>query len=153
MKILLNIDTILSNSGGIGIYTKFLLRGLMTDERIKELIDFKKETFNKYKNLLKELPLKINPCQEECQNGYWMPTIVFNENIKISSLDLIRYLDKYNIDARVFFWPLSSTSIPGEKANNEIFISESIHQRALNLPSSFDISDEDINLVCSLHIL
>ena len=65
--------------------------------------------------------------------------------------DITYYMNKLqNIDARSFFWPLSSTSIPGRKAFNKKYLSESIHKRALNLPSSFEIKNSEIDYICDL---
>ena len=124
--------------------------GLAQLERIDELLDYKKETFYQYKNNLSGLPIKINPEQDNCENGFWMPTIVFDEILNIHVDELIEYLNKENIDARVFFWPLSITSIRGKKSHQKTYISEEIYKRAINLPSSFDINKNEINLVCNL---
>tara|TARA_B100000242_G_scaffold224608_1_gene165175 strand:+ start:55 stop:1170 length:1116 start_codon:yes stop_codon:yes gene_type:complete len=113
-------------------------------ERIDELIRKKRDIFNMYKKHLKDLPLQFNSEDKFCVNGYWMPTIVFEEKLNINLDDILTNFSKQNIDARVFFWPLNHLPIPGRKANNDIFLSENIHKRALNLPSSFDIEEEDI---------
>ncbi len=124
--------------------------GLAQVERIDELVNFKRKTFFRYMNNLSNLPLKMNPEDEYCKNGFWMPTIIFDENIDIKSQEIICFLQSFNIDARVFFWPLSSTSIPGRKAFNKKYLSESIHKRALNLPSSFEIKNSEIDYICDL---
>ena len=52
-------------------------------ERIDELISKKRDIFNLYKKHLKELPVKFNKEDKFCTNGYWMPTIVFEEKLNI----------------------------------------------------------------------
>ena len=124
--------------------------GLAQVERIDELVNFKRNIFYRYKKNLSDLPIRMNPESLSCENGYWMPTIIFNESLNINSQAIIDFLQSSNIDARNFFWPLSATSIPGEKAFNKIYLSESIHKRALNLPSSFEIKNSEIDYVCDL---
>ena len=70
-----------------------------------------------------------------------MPTVVFNKNIGITRELLLEKFLKENIDARVFFWPLSSLdffdSVGVNKNANDIC------QRAINLPSYYDMSKND----------
>ncbi|MEE2605346.1 MAG: DegT/DnrJ/EryC1/StrS family aminotransferase [Bacteroidota bacterium] len=123
--------------------------GLGQLERLNYLLKKKREIFNSYKNLLSDLPLTMNPEDDDCINGYWMPTIVFKKDFEIQKDNLIKYLNSQNIDARVFFWPLSHTPIKGKKAfENKEYLSEEIHLRSLNLPSSFDLTNTDIKFVC-----
>ena len=123
--------------------------GLGQLERLNYLLKKKREIFNHYKNYLSDLPLIMNPEDDDCTNGYWMPTIVFKKDFKIKRDNLISYLNSQNIDARVFFWPLSHTPIKGKKAfNKKEYLSEEIHLRSLNLPSSFDLTTTDIKFVC-----
>ena len=124
--------------------------GLAQMERIDELIEKKRNTFLSYKKYLSKYPLKMNPEENLCKNGFWMPTIVFDKKLQISNSSLIKFLSSYNIDARVFFWPLTQTQIYGKKAFNKNYLSESIHNRALNLPSSSDIREYEIKFVCDL---
>jgi len=60
---------------------------------------------------------------------------------------LIDELKAKGVDARVFFWPLSSTPADGRKAFDKPYLSESIHLRALNLPSHHNLSNEDASFV------
>ena len=122
--------------------------GLGQLERIDYLQNKKREIFNMYKNLLSDLALKMNPEEDNCTNGYWMPTIVFDKELQINRDNLIKFLNSRNIDARVFFWPLTETPIKGKKAFKKKYLSEEIHLRSLNLPSSFDLTEQDIKFVC-----
>jgi perosamine synthetase len=72
-----------------------------------------------------------------------MPTIVVDDGIPFDRDELIGALKPKGVDARVFFWPLSSTPAGGRKAFDKHYLSESIHLRALNLPSHHNLSDED----------
>lgn len=119
-------------------------------ERVDELVSQKRNIFAIYKDCLCDLPLCLNNQPKGCLNGYWMPTIVINEGLPFCRDLLIDRLKSNGVDARVFFWPLSSVNISGRKAFEQPFLSETIYARALNLPSSYCMSTKDIKLVCNI---
>ena len=109
-------------------------------ERIDELISKKRKIFNFYKDNLKNLPVKFNPEPENTKNGYWMPTIIVDEGIKFDRDDVLKKFSQENIDARVFFWPLSSLPMFEEVKQNHV--SYSLNVRGINLPSYHDLTEE-----------
>ena len=120
-------------------------------ERIDELIAKKRYIFEFYATKFKSLPLAMNPEYSGSKNGYWMPTCVFPSGYLPDRQVLIEYLNHNNIDARVFFWPLSTTSMLAKnKAVNKPYLSESICHRALNFPSFHDMTDEQLTYVADL---
>ena len=118
-------------------------------QRIEILTRVKRGIFAMYQDYLKELPIRMNPEPEGCTNGYWMPTFVVEDGIPFNRDELIDELKAKGVDARVFFWPLSSTSVGGRKAFDKPYLSEAIHLRALNLPSHHQLSDEDSSFIAS----
>ena len=119
-------------------------------QRIEHLISTKRRIFSEYQSLLKDLPVRMNPEPEGCTNGYWMPTFVVENKIIFDRDELILKLKAKGVDARVFFWPLSSTPAGGRKAFGNAFLSETIHLRALNLPSHHQMSNDDIDFVSTI---
>jgi perosamine synthetase len=118
-------------------------------ERIKELIDKKRAILNEYRDAFSSLSfIKINPENLGTVNGSWMPTIVFDESTGITREKLQMAFRMENIDARVFFWPLSS--LPMFNNNNQNTIATSIAGRAINLPSFHDIKSTDIKKICEV---
>jgi perosamine synthetase len=116
-------------------------------ERIDELISRKRKIFSNYCNRLATLPgLSMNPEPSGTVNGAWMPTVVFDPGTGISRESLQAAFAAENIDARIFFWPLSSLPIFEQVETN--VQSWSIPKRAINLPSYHDMTNQDINLVC-----
>lgn len=116
-------------------------------ERIESIARIKRNIFLMYSDCMKDLPIRMNPEPECCSNGYWMPTFVVNDGILFDRDVLIHEFKAKGVDARVFFWPLSSTSVGGRKAFDKPYLSESINLRALNLPSHHNLSQEDANFV------
>jgi perosamine synthetase len=118
-------------------------------KRIDELINRKLEIFSTYKNNFSELlGVKINPEPKGTIIGAWLPTIVFDLSTRITREKLQEAFKNENIDARVFFWPLSS--LPMFKLVIENKHSLSIPERSINLPSYHDISSEEINRVIAV---
>ncbi|SCW96222.1 MULTISPECIES: DegT/DnrJ/EryC1/StrS aminotransferase family protein [unclassified Pseudomonas] len=112
-------------------------------ERIEELIQRKRVIFDVYAQALTCLPgLYMNPEPAHSRNGYWMPTVVFDESTGIDREHLIGAFQAENIDARVFFWPLSSLPMfCGKTVDTPV--SNSLPGRAINLPSYHDMTYAD----------
>lgn len=111
-------------------------------ERIEELTNRKREIFAYYKNALSGIEgVLLNPESEHTSNGFWMPNIVFDKSWAISREQLQEAFSLENIDARVFFWPLSS--LPFFEVIPENLNSYEIPERSINLPSFHDITKDE----------
>jgi perosamine synthetase len=118
-------------------------------ERIDELTRRKREILAVYRERLAELPgISMNPEPESTINGAWMPTVVFAPETGINRDILQAAFAAENIDARVFFWPLSSLPMFEDKPTNTV--AWVIPNRAINLPSYHEITESDIDRVSSV---
>lgn len=118
-------------------------------ERIDDLINRKREIFGYYRRNLEKLPgVTMNPEPDGIVNGAWMPTVVFNSETGVTRESLQDRFKHANIDARVFFHPLSSLPMFEKKTSN--FVSYDIPERAINLPSYHDMTVLEINRVCDI---
>jgi Predicted pyridoxal phosphate-dependent enzyme apparently involved in regulation of cell wall biogenesis len=109
-------------------------------ERIDELIAGKRTIMARYRALLGDLngvALNVEPAGTT--NGYWMPTAVFDPGLGVTRERLIEAFEDANIDARVFFWPLSSLPMFTPQPENRN--AHDIPSRAINLPSYHDMSE------------
>lgn len=119
-------------------------------ERIDELIGQKRQIFSYYREQLGHLPgVSMNPEPDGTTNGYWMPSVVFAPETGIHREDIQSAFAVEAIDARVFFWPLSSLPFFGEVCLDNIN-SRSIPGRAINLPSYHDLTTSDLERVCDV---
>lgn len=115
-------------------------------ERIDELISRKREIFSYYRDRLSVFPhISMNPEPADTLNGAWMPTIVFDSKISLEREMIQATFASENIDARVFFWPLSSLGIFHTVAENKN--AYQIPNKAINLPSYHDISEIELDRV------
>ncbi|MGE0430594.1 MAG: DegT/DnrJ/EryC1/StrS family aminotransferase [Hydrogenophaga sp.] len=120
-------------------------------ERIDELIQRKREILAHYKTQLEKLPgVAMNPEPPRTINGAWMPTVVIDRKLGITCEKLQAAFAAENVDARVFFWPLSSLPMfEPVKANVKAW---DMPTRAINLPSYHDLSQPEQDRVISLLI-
>ncbi len=108
-------------------------------ERVEELIARKREIFAYYRRHLECLPgVSMNSESEDMIIGAWMPTAVFETQTGVSREALQAAFAAADIDARVFFHPLSS--LPMFEAQRGNFFAWDIPGRAINLPSFHDMT-------------
>lgn len=118
-------------------------------ERAQELIDGKRAVFDRYQNQLSHLSgVSLNPEPVGVVNGYWMPTAVLESATGVTYNDLKNLFSAENIDARVFFSPLSS--LPFFQPRRENVIAYALPNRAINLPSYHDLSVSEIDRVAAV---
>lgn len=118
-------------------------------ERIEDLVSRKRQILNYYRDaLLPYFGLSMNPEPDDGINGAWMPTVVFGLCTNIKRVDVEHLFQSVGVDARPFFWPLSST--PPFVSKNATPNSHSIAMRAINLPSYHDMSEQSIDTVVGI---
>lgn len=115
-------------------------------ERIEELIAGKRRVFEAYQQGCAGLNgVTLNPESTGTQNGFWMPTAVFDQSLGVTRETLQAALRAESIDARVFFHPLSSLPMFTPCSDNTL--AWDIPNRAINLPSYHDMNAEDTGRV------
>ncbi|KQY23946.1 DegT/DnrJ/EryC1/StrS family aminotransferase [Rhizobium sp. Root482] len=120
-------------------------------ERIKDLTTRKREILATYAEKLKAYQsISLNPQRAGTVNGAWMPTAVFDPAIGISREMLQQAFSAANIDARVFFHPLTSLPMFTERRENRH--AYDIPERAINLPSYHDMTEDEIDRVARIVI-
>jgi perosamine synthetase len=119
-------------------------------ERIEELIDRKREILRYYRDQLEIVPgVSMNPEPDGTVLGAWMPTVVFDAQSGVTREGLQSAFAEENIDARVFFHPLSSLPMFNTQLQNRY--AWDIPGRAINLPSFHDMTtgeqDRVVNVI------
>jgi perosamine synthetase len=123
--------------------------GLGQLERIEALIARKREILAGYLERLGGAPgIAMNPEPPHVVNGAWMPTAVFAPETAVTREQLLAAFAAENIDARVFFWPLSG--LPMFEPWRQNRHAWDIPGRAINLPSFHDISGDEQDRVCAV---
>ncbi len=125
--------------------------GVAQMERVTELVNRKREIFSEYKSILGDISgIRLNPEENGNINSYWMATVVFDKSINFNREKLLNEMKKANIDARVFFYPVSM--MPPFKDYPENIVSYGLYSRGINLPSYHDITSNEIKRVCDVII-
>lgn len=126
--------------------------GVAQMERIDELLERKTKIFmSYYKKLNGIYGIRLNEIPQENKSNYWMITVVWESNIySLTKEELIDYFNKNRIDTRPIFYPLSD--LPPFKKSDKIDnpIAEEISKYGINLPSDINITEHEIDKVCSL---
>jgi perosamine synthetase len=116
--------------------------GLGQVERIEALVQRKREILAYYRHGFAQHPgIAINPEHPGTVNGGWMPTAVFAPSTGVTRERIQTALLEDHIDARVFFYPLSS--LPMFQPRPENRIAWDIPTRAINLPSYHDMTQAE----------
>lgn len=118
--------------------------------RIEELVNKKREIFNWYKELLKDIPCQLNPEYENTKNSYWLPTVVFDKSLNFDRNAFFEICKENGIDSRPFFFPLSSLPMFEDIKGN--IVSYDIFERGINLPSYHDLEKSDASKIVTLLI-
>lgn len=129
--------------------------GLAQLERIEELLEHKRRTFQWYKEDLKDVAgVTLNFAAPGTQPVFWMVTAILDPRFALSKEQLMERLSERGVDCRPFFHPLSS--IPAyrqteqgrlARARNEV--SYRVAPHGLNLPSALNLTKETVGIVCT----
>jgi perosamine synthetase len=124
--------------------------GVAQMERLDELVARKREIFLRYRELFQGVPaLRMNPEPEGTRNGYWMATTVWDRDLGIDRDRLVAAFRAAQIDARVFFHPLSAFPMfAGRQWDTPV--AKSLEGCGLNLPCYHDMDEADIQRVATL---
>ena len=118
-------------------------------KRIDVLIDRKREIFQGYRERLAGLPgVTLNPEPPGTIIGAWMPCVVFDPSSGVTREALQAAFASENIDARVFFSPLTGMNMFDERREN--LHAWDIPRRAINLPSYHDITADEQDRVATV---
>jgi perosamine synthetase len=125
--------------------------GLAQLERIEELINRKREIFGWYKESLDGFyGITLNQEADRVKNTYWMVTAILDEKLAVKKEDMIERLKEKGIDARPFFYPLSTLPayqgvLPEPQPQNTVSLS--LSPFAVNLPSALNLTEIQVNYV------
>ena len=121
-------------------------------QRIEELVGLKRKQLKMYRERLGEIEdVYLNPEPEDGVNGAWITSIVFGKSHKQKKIEVIEKLEKMDIPARPFFYPLSSLpAYPQAKLKYESMnpIAYDISSRGISLPGSAILTEDQIDWIC-----
>lgn len=113
----------------------------------------KEEIYNRYKELLKDLPVTMNPYLAESHPNFWLSCMTINERCDVKPMEIIKLLDDNNVEARPIWKPMHLQPL---YANYDFVtveerpVNEDIFARGLCLPSDIKMTDEEQRYVVDL---
>lgn len=124
--------------------------GLAQMERIDEFLSYREQVVARYNEQLGQLPgIILPPHKEWAKNIYWLYSIVVDEaKAGIDRDGLMAHLAGYGIDTRPFFYPLHEQPPFAAEADKLFPQTEWVAARGLSLPTSNNITLEDVDKVC-----
>ena len=128
--------------------------GIAQLDRVEELIARKREIFGWYAEELSGWEgVRLNAEPAGTRNAYWMITVILDPRFGVDKRELQAALAEAGIDARPFFYPLSSLpayqSLPGVRdAASRNPVAYAISPYGLNLPSALSLTRDDVRRVC-----
>jgi perosamine synthetase len=110
--------------------------------RVEDLVARKRAVMAYYRDRIEKMPgVSMNPEPVGIVIGAWMPTVVFEPGSGVKREELTSAFAEENIDARLFFYPLSG--LPMFRPMPENLNAWEIPGRAMNLPSFHDMTTAD----------
>lgn len=118
-------------------------------KRINVLIKKKKDIYKNYENLIgKSKDLTLNESKNHTQVTNWISYLNFSKKYKFKKEKLIKEVQKYKIDLRPIFYPLSSMPtfkkfVNKKKIKRINYHSYELSKKGVCLPSGNDLSYKD----------
>jgi len=125
--------------------------GVAQLRKLDEFIEKKRQIAKWYAEKLKELEekglIKLHPEMPWAKCVYWMYSILIEDKIKKISRDtLMKRLEEKGIETRPFFVPMHL--LPMYSGSEKRPVAEELARKGLNLPSSVNLEENAINLIC-----
>lgn len=122
--------------------------------KIDQFIADKKRIANTYNSILNKVPGVTTPVELDwASNVYWMYAITINEKeFGLSRDELMSKLREAGIDSRTFFCPMNAQPVFSDlrTARIDCPVAERLWEEGLYLPSSTDLSEEQIHYISNV---
>ena len=126
--------------------------GLAQLEKIDRLIEFKRRIARLYNEFLEELDLELHQEPPWGKSVYWLYSVVTKASQREK---LVACLSEHGVETRRFFYPLHimpafKEFMAEELSEAEVYNSIYLHEHGINLPSGYNLTDEDIEYIANL---
>lgn len=121
--------------------------GLAQLERIEAFVEKKRLVYKWYKDRLGAVEgFRLNAEKPYVRSNYWMTSIVLKRDFGINRDELMRRLkEEARVDSRSFYYPISEFKPFSKRFENEI--SKELALSGINLPSGYNLNEEDIDWI------
>ncbi|MEM9161532.1 MAG: DegT/DnrJ/EryC1/StrS family aminotransferase [Cyanobacteria bacterium P01_F01_bin.4] len=124
-------------------------------KRIDAFIQKKKAIFEKYQyylspHLSKHPNLKLNRTASWADNVFWQICLEVEGWTALARNQFMQVLADRGIESRPYFYPISDMPMYNETTVHSTPVAHQASQQGLNLPSYFEMRDQDIEDVCNI---
>lgn len=118
---------------------------------LEERVDEKTKIYNTYKEAFKDIKeIKMQPISYGTRPNHWLSVITLDKNSKVTPTDIIKALEKENIESRRVWKPMNIQPI-FEKYDfikvKEKSVAEDLFERGVCLPSDTKMIEKDMQRV------
>lgn len=128
--------------------------GVAQLEKADQLIEARRKNAQEYNKLLKDVPGIVTPIEKDyAKNVYWMYIIQVTEKFPLNKKELAEKLLVQGIETRDFFYPMHEQPVfikMGLFRNEEYPMSEKLHEQGLVLPSSGNLTQQEIEYISNI---
>ena len=123
--------------------------------RVDELVGQRRQIFQWYKDRLGYIDgIVLNSEGDNVYNTYWVVTAIVNPKYGIKKDEFLRRFTAKNIDARPFFYPISSMPayeqyVKGKEMRSINPVSYELSEYGISFPSYGKITEEIVDRVCN----
>jgi perosamine synthetase len=122
--------------------------GLAQLERIGAFLEKKRQIMEWYRaGLAGNRTLQLNRDSDDSQGVYWMVCLEVEGMREAQREQLIRTLKSEGVDSRPYFYPVSDMPMYARAITP---VAHAVSQRGINLPSYYDLTQDDVALICSV---
>lgn len=125
--------------------------GVAQFEQLNNFVNLKRNIAASYNNILSKYDFFILPSEEQgIINSYWLYTFLISNDSPFSRHEMGDFLSKNGIETRPVFFPINIMP-PYEKyaKGNDFPVSIEVSNSGISLPSSTNISNEEIKFICN----
>lgn len=127
--------------------------GVAQLEKIDEYIQVKIEHVKLYNKLLKDIKGITIPVEKEgAKNCFWLYSVLIEDNYGMTRDEVINKLKESGIESRPFFQPVHLMPPYKECRFGNMSITNEISAKGINLPSSVELSVDEIKLICRIFV-
>lgn len=124
--------------------------GFAQMKRIDEFVQKKRTIFEQYYQHLSSHPkIKLNRTAHWAENVFWQVCMEVDGWTSAERNRFMQLLAKRGIETRPYFYPISDMPMYKLSSRHPTPVTHQVSGQGLNLPSYFDMNDQDIKDVCA----
>lgn len=124
--------------------------GFAQMKRIDEFIQKKRAIFEQYHHHLSSHPkIKLNRTASWAENVFWQVCMEGDGWTSAERDRFMKLLAKRGIETRPYFYPISDMPMYEPSSRAQTPVAHQVSEQGLNLPSYFDMNNQDIRDVCA----